>query len=232
MRAAIFTLATLAVTAAGGAGAQSRPSPAVVELFTSQGCSSCPPADAVLADIAKRGDVIALALHVDYWDYIGWKDTFGDPAFAARQRSYAQVAGEGMVYTPQMIVNGGEELVGTDSGKLRRLLKAPADAAADLTVTRDGATLAVRATASRPLPDGTLVQLVRYIPTAAVSIERGENSGRTITYTNIVTSWQTIGHWDGRAPLSLDVPAKGDLPAVIIIQKPGPGAVLAAAAVK
>lgn len=233
MHTALLTVATLAIAAVGSAHAQSADRPAVVELFTSQGCSSCPPADAVLADVAKRKDVIALALHVDYWDYIGWKDTFGNPAFAERQRNYARAVGDKMVFTPQIVVNGGEKLVGSDGGMLRQALASLGDdPVPELDVTRRGGILTVTATSDEVLPDGTTIQLVRYIPSASVSIERGENSGRTITYTNIVTSWQVMGTWDGRTPLSMQLAAKGELPAVVIIQKPGPGAILAAAAVK
>jgi hypothetical protein len=85
--------------------------PVLVELFTSQGCSSCPPADALLHKLARRDDVVALALHVDYWDYIGWKDTFAKAAHSARQRAYAREAGRRMVYTPQMIINGADHVV-------------------------------------------------------------------------------------------------------------------------
>ncbi len=216
-----------------GVQAQSADRPAVIELYTSQGCSSCPPADALLAQLADRNDVIALALHVDYWDYIGWKDTFGDARFTARQKAYARAAGEHMVYTPQMIVNGRASLVGGDGADLAEVLAPVGDASApDLSLSRSGDKLQIRATATAPLPAGTVVQLVRYIPSAAVAVDRGENAGRTITYTHVVQSWSVVGKWDGTAPLSLMVPAEGDQPAVVLIQAPGPGPILAAAEVR
>lgn len=231
MRRLFLALAT-ALTLPGAVQAQSTEHPVVVELYTSQGCSSCPPADAVLAEIAGRKGVIALALHVDYWDYIGWKDTFGSKANATRQRAYAIFAGESMIYTPQLVVNGSEKLVGTDVATLEQLLNAAGGSTAHgplIELTRNGGALKVRATSPRPLPDGTLVQLVRYTPSAAVAIKRGENAGRTITYTNIVTSWEKVATWNGQGTLNLDLSASGEEPAVVIIQEPGPGAILAAA---
>jgi hypothetical protein len=212
------------------AGAQTAERPAVVELYTSQGCSSCPPADALLRELAKRDNVIALALHVDYWDYIGWADTFADPAHAERQRAYARAAGEMTIYTPQMVVNGRDKLVGANAAALEQLL-APAGGADGplLVLSRSGGSLTVRAEAAGALPDGTVVQLVRFRPEASVTIERGENAGRTLDYANIVTSWQPIGEWDGLAPLEIRVRADGEEPAAVLIQAPGPGPILAAA---
>jgi hypothetical protein len=204
--------------------------PTVIELYTSQGCSSCPPADAILADLAKRDGVIALALHVDYWDYIGWKDTFGDPAFTHRQKSYARAAGEKMVYTPQMVVNGTHMIVGVDAAGLVQLLK-PADEAQTtaMQVERAGNRLTVRVSTSAPLANGAVVHLVRFIPMAAVTIKRGENAGRTIDYANVVTSWQDVASWDGRSALKLTLDVPGALPAAVLVQEPGPGRILAAA---
>ncbi len=207
-------------------------SPVVVELYTSQGCSSCPPADALLATLAERDDVIALALHVDIWDYIGWADTFGNPAFTARQRAYAKAVGARNIYTPQMVVQGTEHLVGTRVAELTGLIRAhgtrPAPVA--LTLERRGGSVRINAVAKGgAVPGGYVVQLVRYIPEATVSIGRGENSGRQISYVNIVTSWQAIADWDPATPLKIEARVAGDQPVVVIVQMPGHGAIVAAA---
>jgi hypothetical protein len=203
--------------------------PVVVELFTSQGCSSCPPADAMLADLAGMDGVIALALHVDYWDYIGWPDSFASPVHTARQEAYARAAGERMVYTPQIIMNGQDRIVGGDAMAVLERLHAHADATTpvDLEVWREGDQLRIEApamTLAAPLQ----VQFVRYLPKDDVIITGGENAGLAMSYSNIVSSWETVGSWDGTAPLSLTVEAKGSEPAVILLQEPGPGAIRAA----
>ena len=210
--------------------------PVVVELYTSQGCSSCPPADALMEELAARGDVIALSLHVDYWDYIGWEDSFAQPAFGDRQRTYAQVAGEHMVYTPQMIVGGTHQVIGTDAMALMDAIRAHAalPVAVNLELRRSGAQLQISMSAAiagpipGEIPGAMLVQVVRYLPVEAVDIERGENAGRKLTYVNIVTSWQLLGHWDGLAPLTLETAMTGDEPVVVIVQEEGPGRILAA----
>jgi len=222
-------LVAVAVLAAGPAAAAPADHPAVVELFTSQGCSSCPPADALLAQIATRQDVIALALHVDYWDYIGWADTFGDPAYTTRQRSYARAMGENMVYTPQMIINGSSAIVGSDAEALVSALTADDEDAPVLRLSRSGGTLSIRADAAPDLSAPVRVMLVRYHPKAEVAIQRGENSGRTITYTNIVTSLTEIGQWDGSRALQMDVGATGKQMSVVLLQEAGPGRIVAAA---
>lgn len=203
----------------------------LVELYTSQGCSSCPPADAFLSELAQADGVIALALHVDYWDYIGWEDAFADPAYSERQKMYARAANSRMVYTPQMIVGGVDRVEGnTPDAVVRFIGKHMAHpAGVDLTITRTGAQVEIRATAAQPLAKGAIVQLVRYLPEATIQIERGENAGRSMTYHNIVTSWQRVGDWQGTAPLDLTADAPGDQPVVVIVQEPGPARVLAAA---
>lgn len=206
------------------------PAQVVVELYTSQGCSSCPPADAALAALAKRDDVIPLALHVDYWDYIGWKDTFADGAYANRQRAYARAAGARTVYTPQMIVGGMDHLVGAHRDKLdviiRRVAARPARVA--LSLERSGGRVKIDAVALTQIAPATFVQLVRFSPLEHVEIRRGENAGRTIEYANVVTEWRRVAEWDGRAPLSMEVEVRGDAPVVVIVQEPGPGPILAA----
>lgn len=217
--------------------APAAPGPVVVELFTSQGCSACPPADALLADIAERDDVIALALHVDYWDYLGWEDPFAQPAFTARQKAYARAAGERSIYTPQMIVGGADALVGPRAADLAGLISAHRQAPAQvrLSVSSDGARYVIEIDADPPLETGAVVQIVRYAPQARVEILRGENAGKVVDYTNIVTAWHAVADWDGRAPLKLNATIDGEEPAVVIVQTaragksaPMPGAILAA----
>ncbi len=203
----------------------------LVELFTSQGCSSCPPADAFLADLSQDPAVIPLALHVDYWDYIGWNDTFAQDKFTKRQRKYAKMNADRMVYTPQMIVAGQLRVKGHDSAAVMSgiaSIKSPIT----LTLTRQGDDVVISAASDQPLPGDILVDIVRYYPKMTVQIERGENRGQAISYHNIVTSWQNIGEWTGTAPLAMTTRATGDDPIVVILQQEGPGAVLAAAVLK
>ncbi len=232
MRRKIITALGLWLGVAGTSLAQSgTTNPVVVELYTSQGCSSCPPADSILGKLAGRDDVIALALHVDYWDYIGWKDIFADRAYSDRQRAYARVAGARTVYTPQMIVGGMDHLVGARPAELDGLIRRFGGKAQPVTLTlqRSGEKVRLRARSTTPLKRGAVVQLVRYIPRQSVQIGRGENAGRTLDYNNIVTDWKTVAEWDGTKELSLDLVARGDEPVVVIVQEPGPGPVLGAA---
>lgn len=203
----------------------------VVELFTSQGCSSCPAADAVLQDLAARDDVIALALHVDYWDYIGWKDDFARPGHAARQRAYAAASGRRMIYTPQMVVQGREDLVGVKTMELADLIMQykSADPAIDLGATRQGGEVVVHLAPLKGAKGPYDVQLVRYDPLRKAHITRGENSGLDIDYANVVTDWSTIGRWDGTAPAELRAPLTGDAPAAVLVQQAGTGPIAVAA---
>jgi hypothetical protein len=206
----------------------------VVELYTSQGCSSCPPADEYLRKLAGEPGVIALALHVDYWDYIGWTDKFGSPKFTARQKAYAHANKSSTIYTPQMIVGGVDLVEGTNpetvEGAIRR--HQAANAAVTMQLVRNGAQVQIAAQANPPLTAPLRVQLVRYHPAARIAILHGENAGREIEYTNIVTAWSTLGEWDGRADLSLTAPVEGGDPVVVILQAEGPGRIFAAAEVK
>lgn len=227
--------AFVATFVAFSAPASAQDSPVVVELFTSQGCSSCPPADAFMHKLAARDDVIALALHVDYWDYIGWKDVYADPENAKRQRLYAQESGRRMVYTPQMVVNGQEDVIGTHVMELTDLI-AKHKAASQLVrvqATRKGSRVVVRVeNISGGALDGPLmVQLVRYSPVRKIDITRGENAGKQLTYSNVVDEWSVIGRWNGRALLRLTANLGDDRPAVVLVQYKGPGAIVAAARV-
>lgn len=226
-----LALAVLATVLLGGvSGRVAAENPVVVELFTSQGCSSCPPADALMTELVRRNDVIPLALHVDYWDYLGWKDTMGDPRHTSRQKAYARAAGSRSIYTPQMIIGGVTHVVGNHPMKVGRAIEEhhAIDHGVDLDVRRAGRNVVIRATASRNLAGNLTVYLVRYIPRYDVAIKRGENAGRTITYVNAVTTLQEVARWDGRSALELTAPAPGDEPVVIMIQAPGTGPILAA----
>jgi hypothetical protein len=203
--------------------------PVVVELYTSQGCSSCPPADALLHDLAQRDDVIALALHVDYWDYIGWEDAFGRPENTDRQHAYARAANAATVYTPQMIIGGVDHVIGSRPMQVMDAVQARGRQAApfDVTLTRRGNSVAINAA---PGARGDyVVQLVRYKPEETVAIRRGENAGRNLRYSNIVMSWDIIGRWDGRSPLALEVDIAGDNPVVVIVQASTSGPIVGAA---
>lgn len=202
----------------------------VVELYTSQGCSSCPPADEFVAMLASDPRILPLALHVDYWDYIGWADAFAQAKFTDRQRDYAQVVGSRTIYTPQLIIGGADRIEGFAPEKTADALRAHLDAVAPvrLTATREGDMLVIHAETDTPLDAAVRVQLVRYTPAETVTIERGENSGKTITYTNIVTSWQRLEDWPGHASLEMRVPYAGAEPGAVIVQTEGPSTILAA----
>ncbi|CAM3118118.1 thioredoxin family protein [Paracoccus nototheniae] len=189
------------------AGLPSDTLPVVVELFTAQGCSSCPPADAMLSMLAGQGDVLPLSYHVDYWDYLGWADSFARPEFTERQGAYARAVGERSVYTPQMIVAGQDTSVAPGPAQLMGLIDAHRFAPAALSVQRErveaGETIELM-----PLSDlgGSVdVVLVRYAPERLVEVHGGENSGRTVIYTNVVLGLQHLSRWDGSQPLHLTV---------------------------
>jgi len=214
--------------------ATAQTNPVVVELYTSQGCSSCPPADALMQELATRPGVIALALHVDYWDYIGWADSFADPAYTARQQQYARVANQRTIYTPQMIIGGKDRIVGTEAMTLADTIRDHAAMQSGVAVraVRSGDTLQIMVRPQVAQDGAYVVQLVRYTPSSDVSITRGENAGRTINYVNTVNDWRVVGDWNGRDGLDLQVPISGDTPAVVIVQRSGPRRIVGAARVQ
>lgn len=209
--------------AASGASAAN---PAIIELYQSQGCSSCPPALAVLDRLADRPDVLALNFAVTYWDRLGWKDRFAQPAFTARQWEYARAAGRPNVQTPQLIVNGRGAVLGSREGEVvaalatyRRPAEAPAIAVTGATVSIGGGRHG-RAT----------VWVVEYDPRRVpVPIGSGENSGRTLVHRNIVTSLTALGTWTG-APLRLTLPVeKAGQSRAVLVQASSGGPILSAA---
>lgn len=202
MRSAFAGLAVLAL-AAGSAAAEEGTKPrAVVELFTSQGCSSCPPADRLLGEFARAPDVIALTLPVTYWDYLGWKDTLGSAGHSARQRAYAMARGDRKVFTPQVVVNGMLHAVGNDPNAVEQAVKdAEGRAGAltvDVSVEEDEDRIKVRAGPPGDLaPDGE-IWLLATVGMREVTIGRGENQGRTVPYVNVVRKMTRLGPWTGK----------------------------------
>lgn len=168
----------------------------VVELFTSQGCNSCPPADRVLSELAATDDVLALAWHVDYWDYLGWKDTFGSPLATKRQRAYARSLGQRSVYTPQAIINGRGDVVGSRGNSVQQMLDEYADGPNGINVPINAeivdGMLKIRIDKTAA-SKGAILWMVYFDDVREVEIKRGENRGRTIRYHNIVRSIEMIG---------------------------------------
>ena len=214
----MLTWYALAFATAMPAGVSAADRPIVVELFTSEGCSSCPPADAVLTQIARhRPDVLALGFHVTYWNNLGWPDPFSLQPATDRQSSYAAKRNDSTVFTPNLVVDGGESLVGADRAEALagiRRAQARAVTAASIRATAVGEGLRVEVGAGQGR--GTLV-LVGFDPEHRTAVARGENRGRTLIESNVVRSIRTIATWTG-APLSLQVPrpAAGDTGAVLL----------------
>ncbi|MCC0037384.1 MAG: thioredoxin family protein [Brucellaceae bacterium] len=238
----ILSCAFFALTAFAGSQVHAKDRPlGVVELFTSQGCNSCPPADRVLGELAQDDDVIALAYHVDYWDYLGWRDTLGSAENTERQRDYGRSFGSGSVYTPQAVINGRTHVNGANKNAVHRTIERMADTAdgmvVDVSIRQSGDSIVIEAGDSKGAPRKAHLVLVYFDPVRNVAIERGENRGKTITYWNAVSSIQAAGMWHGKAsryelPLS-EVTKKGAGGCAVLLQASGknglPGPVLGAA---
>ncbi|MEO8668686.1 MAG: DUF1223 domain-containing protein [Bauldia sp.] len=202
-------LAGLAVAGVIASTAETPAQPrAVLELFTSQGCSSCPPADKLLGEYVARDDILALSFNIDYWDYLGWKDTLASHEFSERQKAYSEARGDRQVYTPQIVVNGGEHVVGSNRTALDAAVSR-AEASGlpvpiALTSTDDAVHVNIGAATDPTQTKGT-AWLVMYEPTVTVPIARGENRGETITYHNVVKKLRPIAMWKGEA-MSVDLP--------------------------
>lgn len=205
----------------------------VVELYTSQGCSSCPPADAFLGELAKRNDLLALSIHVDYWDYIGWKDPFASPANTKRQRAYASKLGMRYVYTPQMIVQGGAHSTGSDRDKILAMIakaRKSKRVAVNISHARDGIRVTVPGAHTT---EEAAVWLAVFDNKHQTRIKRGENGGRTLSYHNVVRGMIRIGTWKGR-PLDIptgnaDMSTDGRDGCAVILQSVATGRILGAA---
>ena len=203
--------------------AADRDHPAVVELYQSQGCSSCPPADLAVNSVADRPDVLALSFAVTYWDQLGWKDIFGDPAFTARQWDYARAGGRQNVATPQVIVNGRGAIVGNNRPDIDAAVARFDRGASGPTLAFDGKAVQVGAGKGH-----ATLWLVRYDPrTIPVAIRAGENGGRTIAHRNIVRQIVPIGQWTGR-PLHVALPpARPGLASALLLQSGKGGPIVA-----
>ena len=216
---------------------------AVLELFTSQGCSSCPPADKLVGELSKDPQFIALSLAIDYWDYLGWKDTLAIPGHGGRQRAYSRARGDRDVFTPQMIVNGSVQALGSDKAAVERaIVQSHSNAAVlalPMTMTFGDGKLTVNVPAGKINGQRAEVWLCPITKAVPVEINRGENKGRTVTYHNVVRQWIKLGDWNGAAA-TWTVPLKdvkiGSVDHVAVVvqsgvaSSPGPmyGAVMAA----
>jgi len=214
---------------------------AVLELFTSQGCSSCPAADALLGKYAAHNDLIALSLPVDYWDYLGWKDTLAKPKFAARQKYYAKTRGDGRIYTPQMVVNGRTHVIGSNAGSIEAAIEATAKELeanrVPVTVRVEGKHLIVETGEAAPgasIKEAT-IWLAMVHRQYEIKIERGENRGKTVKYVNVVRELNPIGVWMGK-PDTLEVSRDavvepGNEMCVVLLQVGKAGPIVGAASV-
>jgi hypothetical protein len=204
MRIPRTLLMTALLTLAGHASAAPPPGPIVVELFTSQGCNSCPPADALLGELAQRPDVLALAMHITYWNDLGWKDPFAQVQFDQRQRRYAQQLAQRSPYTPQMVVNGASDVVGSQRGAVERLLQ-KASHSALIAVERQDAQLVLTLPALEH-PCDCILAVFGVQAEARTPVGRGENAGKQLREFQIVRSLESTGRWNGEARV-MRVPA-------------------------
>lgn len=225
----------------GPVKSQAKRPKAVVEMFTSQGCGFCPPADELLGELARSGEVVALAYHVDYWDYLGWRDTMATAENSARQHEYSRAFGSRSVYTPQAIVNGRQEMNGATRDKLDNVIgnisSAEGGLTVDLSVSYQGATMVIETGASdRPVRNAQLM-VVYFEPATRVEIGHGKNAGHEITYWNAVSSFHSTGMWHGsktRIELPVnEIARKGAGGCAVLLQEIDdnnlPGAILGAA---
>lgn len=218
-------VSALARPSAAQTRAASPAAPVLVELYQSEGCSSCPPAEAWLNSIADRQGVIALAFEVTYWDYLGWKDTYASPAFTQRQRDYAARSASHEVVTPQFWVNGQRSVAGANPRAVEAAIAAVRPLAPVPVVRANGVTIAK----GEARAQAATVWLVRYDPrTVEVPIKAGENGGRTLPHRNLVRKLTPLGEWKGTAMHFAFAPATGGLRNAVFLQDGRGGPVLSA----
>jgi hypothetical protein len=176
---------------------------AVLELFTSQGCSSCPPADKLLGELASDPSLISISLPIDYWDYLGWKDTLADPRHSARQRAYSGVRGDREVYTPQVVVNGSVHALGSSKNSIEKAVAKsrvnPATLSLPVQASFANGVLSVSLPERGGLSTSAEIWITAVSHAVSVTIQRGENRGKTITYHNVARRWLRLGQWQGKA---------------------------------
>jgi hypothetical protein len=238
-RLVLSSVAIVVSSVLAGASANAAPN-AVIELFTSQGCSSCPPADELAGRLARDPSIVVMSLAVDYWDYIGWKDTNAIPGHAKRQRAYAHVRGDRDVYTPQVVVNGIAHVLGSDRSAIETAIAKTRKHAGTMSLPVALAVAGDQITVTMPAAKGDYrkgeVWLCPMSAKVPVPIGRGENAGHTITYYNVVRRWVKLGDWSGSAgtltmPLH-DVAGEGIDSFAVVLQagtKENPGPMLGAA---
>jgi hypothetical protein len=224
-----------AATLAGPAFATSK-RPVIVELFTSQGCSSCPPADAYLQTLLGKPGIIPLSYHVDYWDYLGWRDTLGSADYSQRQYDYASSRGDKNVYTPQAVINGREHFVGSQrslvSGGISSAQSGSVTGWIDISMSENKTDVMIEIAAGSAPKEATL-WLMAYAPSVSVEIKKGENAGSTVTYNNVVRKMVPAGMWHGEKA-SLVLPRSNVIPDdckgwVALLQEGGVGPVIGVA---
>lgn len=232
LRGWIFAAAVAIAPAAAAVAAQEPgPDPVVVELFTAQGCAGCPDANEVVADLADRPDVIALTFPVDYWDYLGWEDTFARPEFGQRQRAYQSAMRLRDLYTPQVVVDGRRQVAGMRREAVEAAVAEEAGrrpVPPQMRFLEAGGRVAVGT--GRAPEGGAEVWLVRYqTGPETVRVSRGENRGATVRHANVVRELVRLGDWDGRArQYSLPPAGEPHLETVVLVQAQGDGSILAA----
>jgi hypothetical protein len=214
-----------------GAGAFAEARPAIVELYTSEGCSSCPAAEAYIGELAGRRNVLALSFHVDYWDNLGWPDRFALADAVLRQRHYAQVLGKSSVYTPQVVIDGSRDFVGSDRQGIERALADARDDGVQIALSAGDGNVAIGLKQRGAVATSEVI-LVAYQHKSVSKIVRGENAGRMLEEFNIVRSLRTLGRWNGDARLfrvSIDSLPKGSTDIAVLVQPLGFAPIIGAA---
>lgn len=220
--------------------AQAGEQPVLVELFTSQGCSSCPSADQILGDLQKRDDVVALSFSIDYWDYTGWRDTLATHENTLHQQAYEKVLASHRVYTPQMVIDGARDVVGNQRkdvlAAIDQRLNETRGKRVPIAISQNGDELQVRIGTTPGARQSATVWLAHTLSSRTVNVTKGENTGRVMTYHNIVRSFAAVGKWSGDV-VTLELPAQGEQGEItdgvaVWVQAGGMGPVLGAAQIR